>query len=231
MEIVRQLCAVIMPAACRLCGVALRRGEAGLCRGCHADLPHSGCACPRCGTALPEARVCGACLASPPRFDRVISAYAYAYPVDQLIVRLKYRRGLTLAQLLAHDLARRVRQLDAPLPDCLLPVPLHRARLWRRGYNQALEVARVLGRELDLPVCSDLVCRHRATPEQARLPLAARRANVRRAFALTRPAPYRRVAIVDDVLTSGATLGEVARVLHRGGIEEVQAWVLARTQQ
>lgn len=231
MEIVRQLIAAIMPGSCLLCGTDVARYERLLCAGCTADLPHSGNACYVCGAALPRGQVCGRCLARPPAFDHVVSAYIYRYPVDQLIKDLKYRQQLAVARPLALALVQRIRQEGEPLPDCLLPVPLHPLRLVQRGYNQAEEIARVVGRELGVAVAGNLVQRQRFTREQARLPLPARRRNLRRAFTLRHPPDVRHLAIVDDVMTSGATAGELARVLKRRGVERVDVWVLARAQQ
>ena len=231
MEIVRQLIAAIMPGSCLLCGVDVARQEHLLCTRCAADLPASGSGCYVCGAALPRELVCGSCLARPPAFDHVVSAYAYRYPIDHLIKNLKYRQQLVVTRALAQGLVQRIRQEGETLPDCLLPVPLHPLRLVRRGYNQAEEIARVVGRELGVAVAGNLVRRQRYTREQSRLLLSARRRNLRHAFALRRSPQCRHIAIVDDVLTSGATAGELARLLRRAGVERIDVWVLARTQQ
>jgi ComF family protein len=230
MEIVRQLAAAIMPAACLLCGNAGGRVRHGLCPGCLGDLPVSGAACYRCGGALPVDGLCGRCLSRPPPFDCTVSAFAYRYPVDHLIRRLKYREWLAAGRALAPVLARRIHREGGALPEALLPVPLHRLRLLRRGYNQARVIADLLAGELELPVAGRLARRRRATPEQARLSLPARRRNLRGAFALRGPPRWRHLAIVDDVMTSGATVGELARLLRQNGVERIDVWVLARTQ-
>ncbi|MEJ2761206.1 MAG: ComF family protein [Gammaproteobacteria bacterium] len=230
MEIVRQLGAAIMPGACLLCGTESPAGGRGLCPACLGDLPRSDPSCYRCGASLPREQLCGACLNRPPAFDRTLSAYAYRYPVDHLIHRFKYRRWLTVTVALVPMLIRRIREEEEEFPDALLPVPLYPGRLRQRGYNQALEIARVLGRELGISVAGDLAWRRRSTLEQARLPAAARRRNIRGAFALRRPPEGRHLAIVDDVMTTGATAGELAKLLRRNGVETVSVWVLARTQ-
>jgi len=232
MEIVRQLAAAIMPAACLLCGSAGGERRHGLCPGCLQDLPVTGQSCCRCGAALPETGTgtCGRCLARPPPFDYTVSAFAYHYPVDHLIHGLKYRQWLAVCRALAPVLIRRLRAEGQASPEALLPVPLHHRRLLRRGYNQAREIARLLGRELEIPLAGNMALRRRPTPEQARLSLPARRRNIRGAFALRQPPGYRHLAIVDDVMTSGATVGELARVLRHGGVERIDVWVLARTQ-
>lgn len=231
MEIVRQLIAAIMPGSCLLCGADVVRQERLLCARCAADLPASGSGCYVCGAALPLKLICGSCLARPPAFDHVISAYAYRYPVDQLIKNLKYRQQLVVARALAQGLVQRIRQEGGTLPDCVLPVPLHPLRLVRRGYNQAEVIAREAGRELGTAVAGNLVRRQRFTREQSRLSLPERRRNLRRAFAMRRSLQCRHIAIVDDVMTSGATAGELARLLRRNGVERIDVWVLARTQQ
>lgn len=228
MEIVRQLTAAIMPAACLLCGAA--HDGAGLCADCLAELPAAGISCHSCGAAVAQGPVCGRCLTAPPPFDHVLSAFDYAYPVDQLIHAFKYRRRLAICRALAPALCRRIRQEPGALPELLLPVPLHRRRLWQRGYNQARVIARALSHELDIPVARGLVRRQRATREQARLPAGARRRNLRGAFETIGAPAGRHIAIVDDVMTSGTTAGELARLLKRNGVERIDVWVLARTQ-
>lgn len=230
MEIVRQLAAAIMPASCLLCGRAGPQVRQGLCPGCLADLPAAGPACYRCGGTLAGGGVCGRCLARPPPFDHALGAFAYAYPVDHLIRGLKYRQWLAVCRALTPVLARRIRIDGGARPGILLPVPLHYRRLVGRGYNQAQEIARGLGRSLGVPVATTLARRRRATPEQARLPLPARRRNLRGAFVLNTAPGCKHIAIVDDVMTSGATVGELARVLRKGGVERIDVWVLARTQ-
>jgi len=228
MEIVRQLTAMIMPGACLLCDAA--HDGAGLCAACLAELPVTGNRCYSCGAAVEQGPVCGRCRAHPPAFDHLLSAFDYAYPVDQLIHTFKYRRRLAICRALAPALCRRVREETGALPGLLLPVPLHRRRLWQRGYNQARIIARALGRELGIPVARGLAQRQRSTKEQARLRAGARQRNLRGAFTLTGAPGSSHIAIVDDVMTSGATVGELARTLRKNGVERIDVWVLARTQ-
>lgn len=215
-----------LPQSCLLCGAGVR-GDL-LCAGCEGDLPRlPALRCPRCALPTPDGGLCGACLQHPPHFDRTLAAFAYGFPLDALIQAHKYRHQLELADLFAAALAREAGR--RPLPDWIMPMPLHPARLAERGYNQAGEIARRLARRLDLP-CEMETCRRiRATPSQAGLDLKARQRNLRGAFACEQDLAGRRVALVDDVMTSGSSLNELARVVKRAGAAEVEAWVVART--
>lgn len=160
-----------------------------------------------------------------PSYDSVTAACGYAFPLDALIHAYKYRGDLTIAPVLAALLAR----VTARDVDALIPMPLAPGRLRERGFNQARELARHVGRALALPVL-DGVCRKVAdTPPQAALPWKERARNVRGAFVCDANLEGRRVAIVDDVMTTGATLNELARNLKRAGAVHVGGWVVART--
>jgi ComF family protein len=209
---------------CQLCGAESRDGM--LCAPCVADLPwlpRSRCAV--CAVPLASGAVCGACLDHPPRFDRVEAPFAYRFPVDALIHALKYGGRLALARTLGEALAQTVpRDTDA-----IVPMPLARGRLAERGFNQALEIARVVAGRTGIPLLP-LACRKVVdTPPQATLPWKERAKNVRRAFVCDAGLRDKRIAVVDDVLTTGATLNELARVLRRAGAIRVDGWVVART--
>jgi len=149
--------------------------------------------------------------------------------VDHFIRALKFHQQLGLARLLGEQLARRLAQ-EAPRPDLIIPVPLHRARLRERGYNQALEIARPLARALGVPLDFRSLVRIRATAPQTGMTVKARRKNLRAAFALRDAAAVRnlRVALVDDVMTTGSTVQAAAKCLRAAGAREVEIWVIAR---
>lgn len=212
---------------CLLCG-AICPWSAGLCPPCLSDCARCSPACRRCGSPLPHTALCGACLANPPPFDRVVAPFLYRYPLDALIRDLKFRDRIACVRFLGGALADEVRARRSPPPDSLLPVPLHWRRCMARGFNQSLEIARVVGAQLNIPVDRGSVVRVRSTPAQAGLPATERRRNLRGAFVVVKEPPWRRVAVVDDVLTTGATAREISRVLKRAGIEEVQIWAVAR---
>lgn len=174
---------------------------------------------------LGSGRVCGACLDRPPRFDRVEAALAYQFPMDALIRAFKYGGRLAMARVLGELLASSV---DGDI-DAIVPMPLAPARLAGRGYNQALEIARVVAALTGAPLLPDACRKVADTPPQASLPWKERARNVRRAFVCDRNLDGQRVAVVDDVLTTGATLNELARVLRKAGAVEVRGWVVART--
>jgi ComF family protein len=157
-----------------------------------------------------------------------VAPFRYRYPLDVLIRELKYHDRLACVRFLGGALADEVRARRSDLPERLLPVPLHWRRCIARGFNQSLEIARVVGARLNIPVDRGIVRRVRATPAQAGLPAAERRRNLRNAFLVAKVPPCKRVAIVDDVVTTGATAREISRALRRAGIEDVQIWAVAR---
>lgn len=210
---------------CVLCGGSC----AGtlLCPGCRADLPWLAAhRCVQCALPLPSGGICGACLKRPPAFARTHAAFAYRFPLDALVRRCKYAGALELTGLFATALAEN--EADAPHPDLLLPMPLHPARLAERGFNQAAEIARRLAPLIDRPWLPDASRRLRDTPPQAGLDLKARRRNLRGAFACELDLTGKSVALVDDVMTSGSSLNELAKAVRRAGAAEVSAWVVAR---
>jgi ComF family protein len=233
LEIVQGL---ILPPCCVLCGAGGRRPTLDLCADCDADLPRndpacSRCALPLCDGAAGSLAACAGCRQGVRSFDSAVAAFRYAFPVDDLVRRLKYHGELAHARVLATLLAGRISENGrGALPDAIVPVPLHPERYRERGFNQAFELARVIGRLLDLRVDDGLCRRARATQDQTQLGAAERRRNLRRAFALTRAdaAVPRRVAIVDDVLTTGSTVEELARVLRDHGAETIVVWTVAR---
>jgi ComF family protein len=208
---------------CILC--AAPSGDTSFCAGCAQDLPVLGDACPRCAGPSPGGAVCGTCLSDPPSFDATVAAWRYGFPVDRLVLALKYGGRLALARAFGGALAARVADRQVNL---LVPMPLAPPRLRERGFNQAMEIARALARGTRLTVEPHLVARVRDTPPQTDLPHDARAANVRGAFACTRAVAGRSLAIVDDVMTTGASLEELARTLKRAGAARVENWVVAR---
>jgi len=223
---IRSIFRRVSPLSCLLCGGA--SGAHPLCTGCLADLPwHTQPHCPQCATPTSAAQLCGACLQHPPAFDRTRAALVYAFPLDQLIPRLKYRGRLAIAPALGGCLAQAVEH--APRPDCLIAMPLHAKRIRERGFNHATEIARTVASQLGLPLDLDSCQRVRDTPPQMGLKHDARRRNVRGAFTCSGTVQGQRIAIVDDVMTTGTSLDELAKTLKQAGAAEVETWVVART--
>ncbi|HYQ94491.1 MAG TPA: ComF family protein [Burkholderiales bacterium] len=204
---------------CLLCGG--KGGPELLCAACVAELPALPDACPRCALPSPAGAVCGSCLTHPPHFDATLALWRYEFPCDGLVQALKYRARLALAGFFARSLASRT----LPEVDLIVPMPLHARRLAERGFNQALEIARHLGR----PIEPRGVLRVKHTPPQTELPYEERAKNVRGAFLCKLDLTGARVAVLDDVMTTGATLNELARALKRAGAARVENLVIART--
>jgi len=207
---------------CVLCGAA--SDAFPLCVPCRSDLPALAQGCPVCAMPGTPDQTCGTCLRHPPRFDGTVAVWRYAYPVDRLVQALKFHGRLALAPFFARGMAARVAYADA-----IVPMPLHASRLAERGFNQAAEVARILAAEMKTKLLMQGTVRIRSTRPQAALPLDERSRNVRGAFACTLDLTGARIAVVDDVMTTGATLNELARVLKRAGATRVENWVVART--
>lgn len=225
----------VLPCPCLLCGT---RGPDPLCAFCvHQYFAATPFRCRRCALPVaPDLPLCGQCLSNPPAFHGTITACDYAPPVDQLVLSLKFGQQLPVAPVLAQRLALSLRQSAWPmadLPDLLTPVPLGAARLVQRGFNQALEIARPLARELCRPLDPALLRRRHDTVAQTLLAPDQRLANVRHAFtlnpALADKITGRHVGVVDDVMTTGATLQCVAQCLIRHGAARVTNLVFART--
>ncbi len=234
-SLINRLLEVIYPHRCLLCGASERlKPGVDACFGCLGDLPTLGPSCLRCADSLVAAPgspiLCGACLAKPPAFARSICLGPYAGGFAALITGLKFRGEIVNARLLGHLLGRRLALQAKPTPASLVPVPLHPKRLRRRGYNQAREIAGWAARECGIPLRTDLVIRQRHTPAQAGLKAAVRRANLRGAFHCRKNPGRQPVAIIDDVMTTGATAESLAVTLLRAGCAEVEVWCCARAR-
>lgn len=224
----------LFPGVCVLCLQRSRR-DIDLCRECEAAFDLNNHACARCAEPLPVASphvLCGACIATPPPWAVTVAPFLYSPPLTTVIEGLKSGNGLLQARILGDLLTRhlQMRYRAEPLPDAIVPVPLTRKRRRQRGYNQADLLAAVVGRALALPRCSRHLLRKRDAPPQRSLARAARLRNVRGAFALRRSLGGRRVALLDDVSTTGATVRAASEALLAGGVEEVHVWVAAKTR-
>ena len=221
-------------SACLLCDLPADTAYA-LCGACQDELPWLGAQCSVCALPLPAAGLtCAHCLRRAPSFARVEAPWRYAFPVDALITRFKHQGAWPLGRLLGGLLAEHLRHAyleGLPRPELLLPVPLAAPRLRQRGFNQAALLARWLGGSLRIAVDDDLLRRPRDTAAQQALDAAARKRNLRSAFALADPRRVagRHLALVDDVLTTGATAEALARLLRQAGAARVDVYCLART--
>lgn len=215
---------------CTLCGV---RSQESLCAACFGDLPYrSVTGCPQCDAEGTPRQLCGACLSAPPHFDETICAFRYAYPLDRLVQAYKFNANLNLLPLFADALARAIKsRTTQPSPDIIIPLPLGSKRLRERGFNQSSLLAQHVAKTLGIPFDARGMLRVRETPPQSGLSRVARLKNVRGAFDCAHRLDGKRVALVDDVMTTGATLSEAAKTLKKAGAAHVSAWVIARGTQ
>lgn len=209
---------------CYFCGLA---SPAALCAECSAALPRlPPMRCPCCALPSPQGALCGRCMSETPHYDATHAALAYAYPLDAAIQAFKYQGRLGLARSFAALMESAAAQEPV---DLLIATPLAPARLAERGYNQAHELARLLARQRGVKLDARAVTRVKTAPPQAELPWKERAKNIRGAYAAVRRFDGLHVAVVDDVMTTGSTLNELAKVLKKAGAAKVTNWVLART--
>ena len=206
-------------------------GELGLCVPCLQDLPwHSASQCPQCAL-ISNGSLCGSCLSTPPSYDATTALLTYDYPVDGLLQHYKYNTSLHLAHTFAALFTEKKRQQASTSPEIqrIIPMPMHRNRLKERGFNQALEIAKLLSKALSLKLDYTSCQRTKHTPPQASLNLKERIQNIKGAFSCQRNLQNLNIAIVDDVMTTGASLNELAKTLKQAGAAHVECWVMART--
>ncbi len=231
----------ILPCTCEICA---RPAASLFCAQCRLDLTRNNECCVQCAEELPstiefayapQSKRCGRCITNPPDFQRTVFAYDYNGPVAELIQRFKFNESLILNHLLADMITSRLKEYEFPLPEALIPVPLHPLRLKQRGFNQSLELARRIGKTLNIPVYHTLLIRTRNTPKQSGLARRTREINIKGAFQLKAgknkaQLKSKHLAIVDDVITTGSTTREVAKILKRSGAASISAIAVAKTR-
>jgi ComF family protein len=219
----------LYPPSCVLCGA---KGSAGkdLCADCFAELPWNRHPCPRCAAPLPpdaDTSLCGDCIKSLPSWDEGKSPLAYRFPVDKLVQRLKFEGDLAAGRLLGSLLADYL-AAGSDRPDCIVPMPLHASRLKERGFNQAAELARPVAKKLRVKIRLDLCERTRATEVQSKLDSSERHKNLKDAFTVKAPVQGLDIALLDDVVTTGATAEALAKALREAGAARVSLWSVCR---
>ncbi len=217
---------VIFKQKCLLCDANINGLQASIhaaCRPCLNELPwHPKTACPQCGLSA-NGQLCGSCISSPPDFDATHSVFLYNFPINNMMQRYKYGNMLSLCAFFGALLSEKV---DIKSIDLIIPMPMHPARIKERGFNQALEIARIFAKnKLDHKSAE----RQKLTPPQASLPLKERVKNIKGAFNVNVDLTGKRIAIVDDVMTTGASLNELAKTLKKAGAAHVECWIIART--
>lgn len=226
-NVTERILTTLLPATCLCCG---RPGMAGmdLCAGCYRDLPRNTHPCPHCALPAVGPSLCGHCQHNPPDERTTTAPWLYEAPVDGLIQALKFHGQLPAGRLLGTLLGRHLMRYGAAPVDAIIPMPAHPRRLRERGFNQAAEIARALGATTGLPVRYGWLIRRRHTSPQTGLGRAHREQNLRGAFTARPEVTGHRVAVVDDVVTTGSTSAEAARVLKRAGATGIVTWAVAR---
>ena len=220
----------LLPPTCILCGNTGFNGR-DICASCYQRLLRNNLCCYRCAvvfeTPATSPLLCGRCLSTQPAFDETYAPFIYQGEMRHLITSLKFGAHYKNARLLGLLLADHLKQ-TAQSPDLILPIPLHKARYRQRGFNQAIEIAKTVSKELQIPLDLISCLRHRDTPHQTALTAKQRRKNMKNAFSIINPVPVQHIAILDDVMTTGSTAHELAALLKKEGVGKVDVWVCAR---
>lgn len=230
-RLLRLLIETLYPPRCAICRAAGFNGM-DICAGCYRDLPWIASSCEMC--ALPLAHdaasdiLCGRCQIKAPRFDSSLSLFRYEASAMKLVQQLKFNQKLAVSRLLGQMLLQKIVEQQIVQPECIVPVPLYRRRLRQRGFNQSIELARPLAKALGIPIDTRSVVRARDTRPQTGLDRDSRRKNIKGAFEILIPPSHSHVAIIDDVVTTGSTANELARILKRAGVKRVDVWSIAR---
>ena len=217
---------------CLLCDFITENKQL-ICNDCFSILPHHPFSCDRCGLAITETAFkthCGHCISNSPPFDHTVALFDYAAPIPALIWKLKFHGDLSIAQFFGQCWIDLIDQFypNNTLPDFILPVPLHHKRLKERGFNQALEIAKPIGKHFNIPIDTRTCIRIKNTQAQSTMPANKRKNNMDNAFALSHATDAKHVAILDDVMTTGNTVSEISALLKIAGVERVDVWCCAR---
>lgn len=218
---------MLFPQSCMLC-VAANGGTLALCPACLEDMPwHQQAACPQCALPSYQGHLCGDCLKSAPAFDITRALFRYDYPLDTMLQRYKYQQNLHIAKTFSTLMQSGFSGNQAF--DRIIPMPLHPKRLAERGFNQSLEIARLIARQMHIKLDTESCSRIKFTAPQASLPLKTRIKNMRGAFRCGESLAGQRIILLDDVMTTGASLHELASIVKSAGATHVECWVVART--
>lgn len=223
----------LFPPICCFCN-HLADTEQDLCSTCNTLLPWIKDVCYRCGLSIETGNAaiyCEKCLTHPPKFDRLCALFKYEPPVTQLVTGLKFKAKLAYGRLLGELLSKQVKKIwykKEVLPEALLPVPLHKTRLRKRGFNQALELLWPIKKELSIPILIDSCLRIRPTFSQSLLNKTKRQRNMKKAFQLVKSLPFEHIALVDDVVTTASTVNVLAELLKENGVKIVDVWCVCR---
>lgn len=221
----------LLPSYCLTCHIQINAECTVFCESCKLKLPYLDNACSQCSQPFSGfSDTCGRCMATPPSFDECFCAFEYLPPISDEICRLKYANQPQLAKRLAALLADELVQREISLPEALAYVPMHSSSLRRRGFNQSYEIAKHLSKRLNLPLVTASLSKTRATKRQATVTFSERKKNLKNSFSITKPIGFKHIAIIDDVVTTGATAEEIAKIIKKNGVDYLQVWGIARTR-
>lgn len=222
----RNLIQWLCPTHCILCHEVT--SNENVCHACLQDLPWIKEHCYQCGLPFDLHHVnstyCGRCITTPPPFESTTALFHYTPPISKFITQLKFNRRLLFANLLGKLLAEKI----STLPECIIPIPLHKTRLRHRGFNQSLEIAKPIAKRLNIPIDTHSFIRSKNTNPHSQLPAKERKQNIKKAFISKRPLTAKHVAIIDDVVTTGSTVIEFSKLLKKQKVETIQIWCCAR---
>ena len=227
-----------LPYICTLCGSTKNCTDVDLCDFCKQELPLRQHMCLKCGNQLQnpgnlfstEKIICGNCLKCPPLFSKLFAFYSYQNSIAYLITKLKFQQKLIYANLLGTLMAEHLslQYQKQPLPEIIIPIPLHKRRLRERGFNQALEIAKPISKKLQIKIDKYAYTRSKNTERQSLLAIKEREQNIKQAFTINTKRNYKYVAIIDDVYTTGNTVNEFCKILKKSGIEKIDVWCIAK---
>lgn len=239
MELAQKLLEILFPSRCIVCYRTIQKTSDNqsveLCLDCHLQLPKNENCCKRCALPLPleisSEVLCGRCIKELPQFDYCYSPFKYESDIIQIVQQLKFKDKIINSRSIGEMLYRTFNDDILPVhgkPDCLVPVPLHKKRLRQRGYNQSIEIARVLSNKLQVNIAHDLVIRSKVSIAQQGLSAKKRQKNIKGVFEVHETKNYEHVLIIDDVMTTGSTVNELAKTLKKGGVKDAGVLSFAR---
>jgi ComF family protein len=229
----KKIAAWLLPYTCLFCSASSSRQQ-DICQACLDDLPKLENPCPRCAKPLPFAHsdlTCGECIKLSPPFDFTHALFAYESPITRFIMQLKFNHALVNARILGELLTEKIQRdwyQHKPLPNLIIPMPLHPNRLKERGFNQAIEIARPIAKSLQLPLQLSDCLRIKETAAQATLLAKERQYNIKQAFKVNKNFSGQHIAVIDDVITTGHTMTEFCKSLKKAGASKIDVWCCAR---
>ena len=220
----------LFPQNCLNCQTTQALGNHPYCESCYLKLPFQNHSCVQCGQRLgAQSDYCGRCIINPPHFDACFCPFKYQDSIKSHIQDLKYHEKPEIAEPLIRLFVQELKASGITLPELLIPVPLHISRLRERGYNQSQRLTQHLSQQLNIPYNTDTITKHKKTPAQALLSFKERKKNINNCFQLTSSINAKSVAIIDDVITTGTTVNEIAKILKKNGVDYIQVWGIAHT--